>query len=448
MSDNWEHIIKNKLQNDAVTPPPSAWEAINDSAWTNKIKSKTQEASHPPVPKKLTQSVFQQNHIQHILGGISLKAAAIVIGVTASALAIFTQTKNSQPQTEVTSNDINPQTEITQTPKSQLQTPTTSNPVTPQTFITQAPNSPLQTPKTSNPVTPRTLITQAPNFPLQTEEALYSKSLTYSPLDPLNPLELFPDFPQKKKSKPSHLKPNFTVHAGVQQRLNRLVYNHTKERGTYQHWPLQRNQGVILGLTRNDKWLLESGIFKASASSYLRIDKLPYYKTPIKVNPQRKVIEVHTPYHQIIIDAKDVALLPNGANWRDTSKYYTVSFEENQHAEFLEIPLSFGYKHTWHRFLFSAQVGGLILLPQKVQSDFKLTINNKENSSFEFNQEKRPLKNKALYEGFAQMQFGYYLIPQLNTYINVLLPGLHENNPNKVLSTQNIRFQLGLNYLF
>ena len=180
----------------------------------------------------------------------------------------------------------------------------------------------------------------------------------------------------------------------------------------------------------------------------MRIDKLPYYKTPIKVNPQRKVIEIHTPYHQIIIDAKDVALLPNGANWRDTSKYYTVSFEENQHAEFLEIPLSFGYKHTWHRFLFSAQVGGLILLPQKVQSDFKLTINNKENSSFEFNQEKRPLKNKALYEGFAQMQFGYYLIPQLNTYINVLLPGLHENNPNKVLSTQNIRFQLGLNYLF
>lgn len=238
------------------------------------------------------------------------------------------------------------------------------------------------------------------------------------------------------------------MHTGFQQRLNRLVYTHAKERGSYQHWPIQRNQGAILGLTLNNKWLLESGVFKASATSYLRIDKLPYYKTPIKVNPQRKVIEVSTPYHQRIIDAKDVALHPNGANWRDTGKYYDISFEENQHAEFLEIPLSFGYKYTWHRFLFSAQVGGLILLPQKVQSDFKLTINNKENSSFEFNQEKRPLKNKALYEGFAQLQFGYYLIPQLNTYINVLLPGLHENNPNKVLSTQNLRVQLGLNYQF
>ena len=473
MSDNWEHIIKIKLQNDAVTPPQSAWEAINDSAWTNKIKSKTQEASHPPVPKKLTQSVFQQNQIHTYLGGISLKAAAIVIGLTASALAIYTQTKNSQPQTEVTSNDINPQTEITSNSKPQTEATTNANnsqteitsnskPQTKETQTPSIPNSQLQTPITSNPNTQLTLtIPQTPNSQLptpttlnpktltnQTSYTLYSKSLTHSPLDPLNPLAPFPNFPQKKKSKPSHLKPNFTVHAGVQQRLNRLVYTHTKERGTYQHWPIQRNQGAILGLTLNDKWLLESGIFKANASSYLRIDKLPYYKTPIKVNPQRKVIEIHTPYHQIIIDAKDVALLPNGANWRDTSKYYTVSFEENQHAEFLEIPLSFGYKHTWHRFLFSAQVGGLILLPQKVQSDFKLTINNKENSSFEFNQEKRPLKNKALYEGFAQMQFGYYLIPQLNTYINVLLPGLHENNPNKVLSTQNIRFQLGLNYLF
>jgi hypothetical protein len=40
MTENWEDIIKNKLQHDAVTPPPSAWEAINDSSWTQKIKSK------------------------------------------------------------------------------------------------------------------------------------------------------------------------------------------------------------------------------------------------------------------------------------------------------------------------------------------------------------------------------------------------------------------------
>lgn len=469
MSENWEDIIKNNLQHDAITPPPSAWETINDSAWTDKIKSKSQQASHPPVPKKLTQSVFQQNQIQPILGGIGLKAAAVVIGITASALAIYTQTQNSQtpntqPQTEVTTNDINPQTEITtnsqlqteqpQTPNAQLQTEETTN-SQPRTEVTQPKTwhyalkkpQPILFSLNFQPQTEQTEETQTPNSQLQTPYSFYSKSLTHTPLNPLNPSELFPNFPRKKASKPSHLKTNVAVHVGLQQRLNRIVYTHSKERGTYQNWPIQRNQGAVLGLTLNDKWLLESGIFQASATSYLRIDKLPYYKTAIKVNPQRKIIEVSTPYHHRIINARGIALHPNGTNWRDTSKFYTLSFEENYRAQFIEIPLSMGYKHNWRRFLFSAQLGGMLLLPQKIQSDFRLSINNNENTTFEFSQEKT-VKNRTLYEGFVQMQVGYYLIPQLNTYINVLLPGLHENNPNAIVSAQNLRFQVGLNYHF
>lgn len=466
MNENWEHIIKNKLQNDAVTPPPSAWEAINDSAWTNKVKSKSQQASHPPVPKKITHQVFQQNQIQHILGGIGLKAAAVVIGITASALAIYTQTQNSQTP------NAQPQTEVTQTPNSQLQTEITPNSQLPSEQTEQTQNSQLQTDKTqtevatiwTNPPTqnfkPQTIFpqtpnaqteeteeTQTPNSQPQTTYSFYSKSLTHSPVNPLNILELFPNFPRKKEPKSSHLKPNFSGYAGIQQRLNRIVYTNSKERGAYQHWPKQREQGLIVGLTLNDKWILETGIFNASARSNLTLTNLPYYKTPIKINPQRKTIEVHTPHHQKIIDARGVALHPNGTNWRDTSKYYAVSFEENHRAQFIEIPISMGYKHTWRRFLFSAQLGGMLLLPQKIQSDFRLRINNNENTTFEFSQEKT-VKNRTLYEGFAQMQVGYYLIPQLNTYINVLLPGLHENNPNAIVSAQNLRFQVGLNYNF
>ena len=62
---------------------------------------------------------------------------------------------------------------------------------------------------------------------------------------------------RKKKSKPSHLKPDFSVHAGLQQRLNKLKYTYSKERSTYQHWPIQRDQGLIVGLTLNNKWILE-----------------------------------------------------------------------------------------------------------------------------------------------------------------------------------------------
>lgn len=448
MSENWEDIIKNKLQHDAITPPPSAWETINDSAWTNKIKSKSQQASHSPVPKKLTQSVFQQNHIQYILGGISLKAAAVVIGITASALAIYTQTQN--PQTP----NSQPQTEVTQTPNSQLQTEETPN-SQPRTEVTQPKTwhyalknpQPILFSPNSQPQTEQTELTQTPYSHLQTPYSFYSKSLTHTPLNPLNPSELFPNFPRKKESKPSHLKPNVAVHVGLQQRLNRIVYTHSKERGAYQNWPIQRDQGLILGLTLNDKWVLETGIFNASAQSNLTLTKLPYYKTPIKIHPQRKVIEIHTPHHHRIIDANGIALHPNGTNWRDTSKFYTLSFEENHRAQFIEIPLSMGYKHTWRRFLFSAQLGGMLLLPQKIQSDFRLSINNNENTTIEFSQEKT-VKNRTLYEGFVQMQVGYYLIPQLNTYINVLLPGLHENNTNAIVSPQNLRFQVGLNYHF
>ena len=469
MTENWEDIIKNKLQHDAITPPPSAWESINDSAWTNKIKSKTQQASHPPVPKKLTLKVFQHAQIQPYFGGIGLKAAAVFIGIAASALAIYTQTQNSQtpkaqPQTEVTTNAINPQTEITTNsqlqieiaPNSKLQTEATQTPNSkPQTDKTQTevatiwknPPTPNFKPQTIFPQTEETQTKVAPNSQHQTPYSFYSKSLTHTPVNPLNLSELFPNFPRKKKSKPSHLKPDFSVHAGLQQRLNKLKYTNSKERSTYQHWPIQRDQGLIVGLTLNNKWILETGIFNASAKSNLAITNLPFYKTPIKINAQRKTIEIHTPHHQKVIDARGVALFPNGTNWRDTSKYYTLSLEENHRAQFIEIPLSMGYKHNWRRFLFSAQLGGMLLLPQKIQSDFLLTINNNENTTFEFSQEKT-VNNNIRYEGFAQMQVGYYLIPNLNTYINVLLPGLHENNPNAIASVQNLRFQVGLNYNF
>jgi hypothetical protein len=460
MTDNWEDIIKNKLQHDAVTPPPSAWEAINDSSWTHKIKSKSAQASHPPVPKKLTHKVFQHAQIQPYFGGIGLKAAALVLGIAGSAIGLYyaTQTYNNQldkgntiAQTEAIVNPINPQAT---NPKLQILSsePETLKPQSPTfiaqipNFITQLPNLKLQTLHVQTlPLFPQNLTlepqTQNPS------ENFSSKNLTAIEIQPLTLTET--NFPVSRKTprKTSHLKPQLNLHAGIQQRLNKRKYTNSKERSTYQHWPIQRDQGLIVGLTLNNKWILETGIFNASVKSNLAINKLPFYKTPIKINAQRKTIEINTPHHQKIIDARGVALHPNGANWRDTSKYFAISFEENHHAQFIEIPLSMGYKHNWRRFLFSAQLGGMLLLPQKVQTDFRLTINNDENTTFEFQQDKT-IKTKILYEGFAQMQVGYYLIPKLNTYINVLLPGLHENNPNAIASVQNLRFQVGLNYNF
>jgi hypothetical protein len=469
MTENWEDIIKNKLQHDAVTPPPSAWEAINDSSWTQKIKSKSEQASHPQVPKKLTHKVFQHAQIQPYFGGIGIKAAALIIGIAGSAIGLYyaTQTYNNQldkgntiAQAEAIVNPINPQATnpklqiLSSEPKNlnpqieALKTPTQALKPQSSNFRAQSQNPSLQNltlePQSQTPSLQNlTLEPQTPN----PSENFSSKTLTAIEIQPLALSETNFSVSRKTPRKTSHLKPQLDLHAGIQQRLNKPTYTHSKERGSYQHWPIQREQGLILGLTLNHKWILETGIFNATAKSNLTLNKLPYYKTPIKINAQRKIIEINTPHHQRTINAHGVALLPNGANWRDTSKYFAISFEENHHAQFIEIPLSMGYKHTWHRFLFSAQLGGMLLLPQKVQTDFRLTINNAENTTFEFQQDKT-IKNNILYQGFVQMQVGYYLIPQLNTYINVLLPGLHENNPNATVSVQNLRFQVGLNYNF
>ena len=495
MTENWEDIIKNKLQHDAVTPPPSAWEAINDSSWTQKIKSKSEQASHPQVPKKLTHKVFQHAQIQPYFGGIGIKAAALIIGIAGSAIGLYyaTQTYNNQldkgntiAQTEAIVNPINPQatnpklqilssepetlkpqTEAPKTPTQTLKPQSSNFRAQSQNLISQSPilspqyrnlklptlNAQSQTPSLQNQnLEPQSQNPSLQNLTLEPQsqtpsENFSSKRLTAIEIQPLTLTETNFSVSRKTPRKTSHLKPQLDLHAGIQQRLNKRKYTNSKERSTYQHWPIQREQGLIVGLTLNNKWILETGIFNSSAKSNLAINKLPYYKTPIKINAQRKTIEINTPHHQRTINAHGVALLPNGANWRDTSKYYAISFEENHHAQFIEIPLSMGYKHTWHRFLFSAQLGGMLLLPQKVQTDFRLTINNAENTTFEFQQDKT-IKNNILYQGFAQMQVGYYLIPQLNTYINVLLPGLHENNPNATVSVQNLRFQVGLNYNF
>jgi hypothetical protein len=124
MSDNWEHIIKNKLQNDAVNPPTSAWDAINDSTWTQKIQSKSAQASHPPVPKKLTQSVFQQNQIHTFLGGIGLKAAALIIGIAGSAIGLYYASQSPQKM-ELSANNNPSPTKISPNPTTPL------NPTTP-----------------------------------------------------------------------------------------------------------------------------------------------------------------------------------------------------------------------------------------------------------------------------------------------------------------------------
>ncbi len=100
MTENWEDIIKNKLQHDAITPPPSAWESINDSSVDeqNQVQNPT---GIPPsqFPKNSPLKSFNTPKFNPISGELASKSAAVFIGIAASAIAVCTYaTKFSNPQ--------------------------------------------------------------------------------------------------------------------------------------------------------------------------------------------------------------------------------------------------------------------------------------------------------------------------------------------------------------
>jgi len=139
--------------------------------------------------------------------------------------------------------------------------------------------------------------------------------------------------------------------------------------------------------------------------------------------------------------------LPQGANWRDTSKYYLINFKENHRVQFTEIPLSIGYKYDLGRFNIKLDLGGVMLVPRRIDSDFLIELQNPKNDKFVFNNSKM-IRNKYQFSGFSQLQIGCYIKRSMNLYINGFLPTVIINDTPKPINKSQIRFQVGLNYYF
>lgn len=467
MIDNWEHIVKNKFQNETLTPPPQLWEGINDNSWTQKIKQKSELAPNPSVPTHLTQKVFLQNQIQTFFSGLGLKAAAIFIGVGTSAVGWYyvnhkspaSQPINSPIQERVTAFDHSESPSSTQSSSTQniekpgsLRYPNSTN--NPELISRNTGNkTPLPLLVNRNPE-----ISNTPTIPIESktfentnervpEIELYSQLLQKHEFEPFGPFINSKYDSKSNHNRSSHLKPQIQMYAGVKKSLNTINYINSKERLQYQHTPIQRNQGVNIGAILKNHWILETGLFQSYAKSTINLYGVPFYKTPIKINPQRKILELKSPFNEGIIDVSKTEMLPPGANWRDSSKFYKVNFIENHYVDFLEIPLSIGYQMQVKRFFLSAQFGGLLYIPRNLQSDYSIEIINPQKTIFSGTKEKS-VRNKYLYQGFAQLQIGYRITPAIAANFNAYLPGLSDNNPNKALSTDNLRFQMGLNYYF
>jgi len=460
MNNSWEEILGKKFQNDSVSPPKSAWEQIQDSSWQNALKNKAINTQAPEIPIGLKHAVFKKVGISNGLWGLGLKTAAIIGGISISAAGLFWVNQNSQKiKTEESHLGVVEKIETKNTldkKSSPDKTPHNDN---------EDSHNPIEKPGTTHFLSSRNnnnFRIQEPYSNSKNISIASSENESESIVDPLEfqsklwegftvfdiSEEIIPKFKTPTQAKRiSPIKPEVQFYIGGQNRLGILKTNTAKERINYTIEPIQRQLGLILGLTYNKHWTLESGIFKSMAQSNLSLIGVPFYKTPVKIFPQRKSIEVNSPYHQNKIDASKSDFLPQGANWRDTSKYYLINFKENHRVQFTEIPLSIGYKYDLGRFNIKLDLGGVMLVPRRIDSDFLIELQNPKNDKFVFNNSKM-IRNKYQFSGFSQLQIGCYIKRSMNLYINGFLPTVIINDTPKPINKSQIRFQMGLNYYF
>jgi len=464
MKDNWKHIIQNKFQNEELNAPPELWDRINDNLWTKRIQQKFDQTHNLPAPPELAAKIFAQNKTQPLYRQLFIKAAAIFIGASICALGWYhTHQKNKGPQTP----NLSIQEQITVSESEQAQSNSDNykyenipniNSVHSTDFDSSENQEILGFNSDLFPLTDfiestfiysNLLIDSTATFHINEElsnieiksQFLRPHIFNFSPSSILN-LDL-----TLESSLESHSKPKLQIYTGIQKTINTIEYTNSKEQFSYQHTPKQRNHGVLIGASFNNEWFVESGLYQSYAKSNLNFKGVSYFKTPVKINPQLQLIEIKTPYIDQKIDARQTELLPPGANWRDTNKYYKVNYIENYHVDLIEIPLSVGYKLQVDKWLLSAQLGGLLYMPRKLRSDFTLQFDNPKKTTFTGNQEKI-VRNKYQYHGFAQIRVGYRIVPDITANIDMQLPQLDDNNPNEYLSFKNVRYQLGLNYYF
>ena len=460
MNNSWEEILGKKFQNDSVSPPKSAWEQIQDSSWQNALKNKAINTQAPEIPIGLKHAVFKKVGISNGLWGLGLKTAAIIGGISISAAGLFWVNQNSQKiKTEDSHLGVVEKIETKNTldkKSSPDKTPHNDN---------EDSHNPIEKPGTTHFLSSRNnnnFRIQGPYSNSKNISITSSENESESIVDPLEfrskvwegftvfdiSEEIIPKFKtptQAKRNSP--IKPEVQYYIGGQNRLGILKTNTAKERINYTIEPIQRQIGLLMGIIYNKHWTLESGIYKSLAQSNLSLSKVPFYKTPVKILPQRKTIEVNSPYHQNKIDASKSELLPPGANWRDTGKYYLINFKENHLVQFTEIPISLGYKYDWGRLNFKFDLGGVLLVPRKIESEFLIELQNPKKETFQFNNTKI-IRNNYQYTGFTQLQVGCYIARGMNLYVNSFMPGIILNDTPKPIHNKKVRFQIGLNYYF
>ena len=463
MSKNWLDIIRKQFSEDKVTPPDASWENITEDLWTKNIQSKFQENSQTTPPHHLSKDILQK--VPHSSIGVStlLKVSAGILGVAASVSAIIFYTQKSSntaeksiPSTIKSTESINGNRSpvFSNTDQHEVinkETNTSSN-----VQATNKLNTTFPSENTSNSATKSN--TQITVSPVENQEIseysnvnedIIGKTLEASIVPQLiletNSVNLNPYIAQKRK-----LTHTFQWSMGIEKQVKSAYWENSGERYFFSKTPIQRDYGAHFGLLWNKHWKFKTGLYTANGSYKREFRNTPFFKTPVKMTPKKRLIKISAENYSKEIDATNVALFPRGVSPTDTSKYYRINYLENVNFSYWEVPITLGYQTNFHRLSLGINLGGRLLITRKVDALFELTINNPANQSFQFEYSKASI-GKTFFQGFIELQSGYKISRHLEIAGNLLLPNMLTTNStyiDQVKDPTNIRATLGLNYNF
>ena len=463
MSKNWLDIIRKQFSEDKVTPPDASWENISENLWTKNIESKFQENSQATPPHHLSKDILQK--IPHSSIGVStlLKISAGVLGVAASVSAIIFYTQNSPNTAGKTISSVVKSTEPITGNRSPVfsntdqhkvinkETNTSSNVQATNKLNTTFPSENTSHSETKSNA--QIIVSPAESQELSeysnVNEDIIGKTLEASIVPQwileTSSVNLNPYIPQKRK-----LNHTFQWSMGIEKQVKSAYWENSGERYFFSRTPVQRDYGAHFGLLWNKHWRFKTGLYTANGSYKREFRNTPFFKTPVKMRPKKRLIKISAEHYSKEIDATNVALFPRGVSPTDTSKYYRIDYLEDVKFSYWEVPVTLGYQTNFHRFSFGVNLGGRFLITRKVDALFELTVNNPSNQSFQFQYSKASI-GKTFFQGFTELQSGYKISSHLKIAGNLLIPNmLTTNSPyiSQVKDPTNVRATLGLNYNF
>ena len=463
MSKNWLDIIRKQFSEDKVTPPDASWENITEDLWTKNIESKFQQNSQATPPHHLSKDILQK--VPYSSTGVStlLKVSAGVLGVAASVSAIIFYTQNSSNTAEKTTHSIVKRSESIDGNRSPLlsktgqheviseETNTSSNVQATNKLNTSFPseNTSHSETKSNTQITVSPAESQELSEYSNVNEDIIGKTLEASIVPQLiletSSVNLNPYIAQKRK-----LNHTFQWSMGIEKQVKSAYWENSGERYFFSKTPIQRDYGAHFGLLWNKHWKFKTGLYTANGSYKREFRNTPFFKTPVKMRPKKRLIKISAENYSKEIDATNVALFPRGVSPTDTSKYYRINYLENINFSYWEVPITLGYQTNFHRLSLGINLGGRLLITRKVDALFELTINNPANQSFQFQYSKASI-GKTFFQGFIELQGGIKFTRHLGVSGNLLIPNmLTTNSPyiSQVKDPTNVRATLGLNYNF